>query len=261
MPLHQQRIAQIARQGGKPSIAECRYRMKSRKRQLFVHIHPHCTMNIAPDGKRTYPLYHQCKAKDIHQCGQQGIQRIGTDHIAHHQLIIQRGIPHEEHREETCQRHHPQTANLNQQNDDYKTRCRESGCHVYRSQSRHTHRTGGNKQRIHPRDARHRRTGKHQQPCPYEYDNEETDRQDKRRVCPSPQQPYQPIRQIQERQHQQQYKMIGLAVQKIPDCLHGAFHFRAMKDNRNQRQIKQKSQYPGQHTESLPRIFILQQDM
>ena len=55
--------------------------------------------------------------------------------------------------------------------------------------------------------------------------------------------------------------MIGLAVQKIPDCLHGAFHFRAMKDNRNQRQIKQKSQYPGQHTESLPRIFILQQDM
>ena len=58
----------------------------------------------------------------------------------------------------------------------------------------------------------------------------------------------------------QQYKMIGLAVQKIPDCLHGAFHFRAMKDNRNQRQIKQKSQYPGQHTESLPRIFILQKD-
>ena len=226
-----------------------------------MHIHPHCTMNIAPDGKRTYPLYHQCKAKDIHQCGQQRIQRIGTNHIAHHQLIIQRGIPHEEHREETCQRHHPQTANLNQQNDDYKTRCRESGCHVYRSQSRHTHRTSGNKQRIHPRDARHRRTGKHQQPCPYEYDNEETDRQDKRRVCPSPQQPYQPIRQIQERQHQQQYKMIGLAVQKIPDCLHGAFHFRAMKDNRNQRQIKQKSQYPGQHTESLPRIFILQQDM
>ena len=123
MPLHQQWIAQIARQGGKPCIAECRYRMKSRKRQLFVHIHPHCTMNIAPDGKRTYPLYHQCKAKDIHQCGQQRIQRIGTNHIAHHQLIIQRGIPHEEHREETCQRHHPQTANLNQQNNNRLSKC------------------------------------------------------------------------------------------------------------------------------------------
>ena len=38
--------------------------------------------------------------------------------------------------------------------------------------------------------------------------------------------------------------MIHPAVQKVPDSLHSTFHLRTMKHNRNQRQIKQKSQYP-----------------
>ena len=55
--------------------------------------------------------------------------------------------------------------------------------------------------------------------------------------------------------------MIHPAVQKVPDSLHSTFHLRTMKHNRNQRQIKQKSQYPRQPAESPPRVLILQRNV
>ena len=204
MPRQQQRIAQIARQGGETGIAERRYGMESRESQFLVYVHAHRAMNITPNGEHPRPLYRQREAEDIDQRGEQRVQRVGADHIAHHQLIVQRSIAHEEHCEEARQRHHPQTANLNQQDDDYEPRCRKGGRHIHRGQPRHTHRTCGDEQRIDPRDARHRRTGKHQQSRPHQYYDKEADSQNERRVCPPPQQPHQAIGQIKERKHQQQ---------------------------------------------------------
>ena len=261
MPRHQQRIAQVARQGGKARVAEGRYGVESRESQLLAQPHAHRAMDIAPDGEHTHSLYHQCKAEDIDQRGEQRIQRIGTDHVAHHQPVVQGGVAHKEHREKARQRHHSQTANLNQEENDHKARRRKGGGHVHRGQPRHTHRAGGDEQRVHPRDARHRRAGKHQQSRPDEYNDKKADRQDERGVRPPSQQAHQPIRQVHEGERQQQYEMIHLAVQDVPHSLNGAFHLRTVKDDRNQRQVKQRSQHPRQPAERLSRIFIFQHDM
>ena len=63
-----------------------------------------------PDSKHPYSFNHQRKGQNIDQGGEQGIQGIGTHHVAHHQLIVQRGITHEEHGKEARQCHHSQTA-------------------------------------------------------------------------------------------------------------------------------------------------------
>ena len=167
--------------------------MEGRKSQLFLQVHPHRPMNVSPDGKHPYPFNHQCKGQDIDQSGKQGIQGIGTHHITHHQLIIQRGITHEEHGKETCQRHHAQTADLNQQDDDRETGRGECRSYIDRCQPGDTHRAGGYEQRVDPRYTVHRATRKHQQPRPHKYDYQKADSQNKRRVRTPSQQPHKPV--------------------------------------------------------------------
>ena len=94
------------------------------------------------------------------------LAQIGTHHVAHHQLIVQRGITHEEHGKEARQCHHSLTAYLNQQNDYHKTGRGKSGRHIDRRQPRDAHRTGGYEQRVDPRYAVHRAARQHQQPPP-----------------------------------------------------------------------------------------------
>ena len=120
VPRHHQRITQISGQRGESRIAESGNGMKSGKGQLFLKVHPHRPVDVSPDSKHPYSFNHQRKGQNIDQGGEQGIQGIGTHHVAHHQLIVQRGITHEEHGKEARQCHHSQTAYLNQQNDYHK---------------------------------------------------------------------------------------------------------------------------------------------
>ena len=260
VPRHHQRIAQISGQRGESRIAESGNGMKSGKGQLFLKVHPHRPVDVSPDSKHPYSFNHQRKGQNIDQGGEQGIQGIGTHHVAHHQLIVQRGITHEEHGKETRQCHHSQTAYLNQQNDYHKTGRSKSGRHIDRRQPRDAHRTGGYEQRVDPRYAVHRAARQHQQPRAYHYDYQETGSQDKRRVRTPPQQPYQPVGKAEKGKHQQQDKMIGLAMQKFPELQDGALLLRTMENDRNKGQIEQNGQYPGELTERAPGILVFQQN-
>lgn len=84
VPRHHQRIAQISRQRGESRIAESGNGMKSGKGQLFLKVHPHRPVDVSPDGKHPYSFNHQRKGQNIDQGGEQGIQGIGTHHVAHH---------------------------------------------------------------------------------------------------------------------------------------------------------------------------------
>ena len=231
--------------------------MKSGKGQLFLKVHPHRPVDVSPDSKHPYSFNHQRKGQNIDQGGEQGIQGIGTHHVAHHQLIVQRGITHEEHGKEARQCHHSQTAYLNQQNDYHKTGRGKSGRHIDRRQPRDAHRTGGYEQRVDPRYAVHRAARQHQQPRAYHYDYQETCSQNKRRVRTPPQQPYQPVGKAEKGKHQQQDKMIGLAMQKFPELQDGALLLRTMENDRDKGQIEQN---PGELTEGAPGILVFQQN-
>ena len=234
--------------------------MKSGKGQLFLKVHPHRPVDVSPDSKHPYSFNHQRKGQNIDQGGEQGIQGIGTHHVAHHQLIVQRGITHEEHGKEARQCHHSQTAYLNQQNDYHKTGRGKSGRHIDRRQPRDAHRTGGYEQRVDPRYAVRRAARQHQQPRAYHYDYQETCSQNKRRVRTPPQQPYQPVGKAEKGKHQQQDKMIGLAMQKFPELQDGALLLRTMENDRDKSQIEQNGQYPGELTEGAPGILVFQQN-
>lgn len=84
VPRHHQRIAQISGQRGESRIAESGNGMKSGKSQLFLKVHPHRPVDVSPDGKHPYSFNHQRKGQNIDQGGEQGIQGIGTHHVAHH---------------------------------------------------------------------------------------------------------------------------------------------------------------------------------
>lgn len=55
----------------KTGVTERRYGVEAEKLQFLVYIHPHRAVNIAPNSEHARPLYRQCKAEDIDQCGQQ----------------------------------------------------------------------------------------------------------------------------------------------------------------------------------------------
>ena len=65
---------------------------------------------------------------------------------------------------------------------------------------------------VDPRYAVHRAARQHQQPRAYHYDYQKAGSQNKRRVRTPPQQPYQPVGKAEKGKHQQQDKVIGLAM-------------------------------------------------
>ena len=75
-----------------------------------------------------------------------------------------------------------ETADLNEQDNDYKSASGESGGYVYRHQARHTDGTGGCKQRIDPSDAIDRTSWKHQQSRPDQNNSHKADSQYQRRI-------------------------------------------------------------------------------